>query len=51
MRANLLDPDAQRKVLKSIVLVLRDGVCVGGGFFYAPGKAVTADHNLLPSQG
>ena len=49
--SDLLSQDAQRKVLCSIFLVIRDGDCVGGGFFYAPGKAVTADHNLLPSQG
>ena len=40
------------KVYRSIFLVLdQDGDCVGGGFFYAPRKAVTANHNLLPAQG
>ena len=47
----LLSQEARRKVLRSTFLVLQDGKCVGSGFFYAHGKAVTADHSLLPEQG
>ena len=47
----LLSDEALDKVYRSIFLVLdQHEDCVGGGFFYAPGKAVTADHNLLPEQ-
>ena len=48
----LLSEEALDKVYLSMFLVLdQDGDCGGGGFFYAPGKTVTADHNLLPEQG
>ena len=47
----LLSDEALDKVYHSIFLVLdQHEDCVGGGFYYAPGKAVTADHNLLPEQ-
>ena len=40
------------KLSRSICIVLdNNGDCVSGGVFYAPGKAATADHNLLPEQG
>lgn len=49
-RAALLSREAKLRVRKNTFLVLRDEKEVGGGFFYAPGKAVTALHNLKPSQ-
>ena len=49
-RAALLSEEAKQKVRNNSFLDLRDGTEVGGGFFYAPGKAVTALHNLKPLQ-
>lgn len=48
-RAPLLSASEKTQVRKNIFLVLLDDHEVGGGFFYAPGKAVTADHNIPAS--
>lgn len=39
----------QDESAKKCILVMVNGLAVGGGFFYLPGKAVTADHNLPAS--
>lgn len=48
-RAPLLSASEKTQVGKNIFLVVVDGHAVGGGFFYALGKAVTADHNIPAS--
>ncbi len=48
-RAPLLSASGKAIVQKSVFWVMVNGLAVGGGFFYLPGKAVTADHNLLAS--
>ena len=39
----------QGESAKNVLLVMVNGLAVGGGFFYLPGKAVTAAHNLPAS--
>ena len=48
-RAPLLSESGKARVQKNVFLVMVNGLAVGGGFFYLPGKAVTADHNLPAS--
>lgn len=48
-RVPLLSASEKTQLDKNIFLVIVDGHEVGGGFFYAPGKAVTADHNIPAS--
>jgi len=48
-RAPLLSESGKAILGKSVLLVMVNGLAVGGGFFYLPGKAVTADHTLPAS--
>ncbi|KAL0055836.1 hypothetical protein WJX82_004884 [Trebouxia sp. C0006] len=48
-RALLLSESGKAILGKSVLLVMVNGLAVGGGFFYLPGKAVTADHTLPAS--
>jgi len=48
-RAPLLSESGKAILEKSVFLVMVNGLAVGGGFFYLPGKAVTVDHNLPAS--
>ena len=48
-RAPLLSESGKAILGKSVFLVMVNGLAVGGGFFYLPGKAVTADHTLPAS--
>lgn len=48
-RAPLLSESGKARVQKNVFLVMVNGLAVAGGFFYLPGKAVTADHNLPAS--
>lgn len=48
-RAPLLSTSGKNLVEQNVFIVLIDHEAVGGGFFFQPGKAVTADHNLPPS--
>ncbi len=49
-QAPLLSKDGKAQVLQKTFFLVRDGQEFGGGFFYAPGKAVTTYHDMEQHQ-
>ena len=49
-RPPLLSKEGKAQVLQNTFFLVRDGQELGGGFFYAPGKAVTAYHDMEQHQ-